>query len=233
MLDRAKVVSSCYCIRNSCRWTGLTDGDCRSRSISRPTRSLIWPARMARRTRPSDTQQCLAAYHDAAFANIDPLEHFLSFGIHEGRSPFGDGARHGSGTTRVRRGHLPPRRPYSSRSRRFRSVGTKHKSPHQERRCRISAPAMPLIASYFEYCLPVQLFGDIFPPDSGDGMVAKSILFKASAGTLRTRRRRRVAVVVGSHHGGPERAGRSIFGSISHNQRSSRKRWGSRRAAPS
>jgi len=38
-----------------------------------------------------DTDAYLAAYPDVAAAHINPLQHFLQFGIHEGRSPFADG----------------------------------------------------------------------------------------------------------------------------------------------
>ena len=38
-----------------------------------------------------DTTAYLAAYPDVVAAQVDPLAHFLQFGIHEGRSPFADG----------------------------------------------------------------------------------------------------------------------------------------------
>lgn len=38
-----------------------------------------------------DTTSYLAAYADIAAAHINPLTHFLQFGIHEGRSGFADG----------------------------------------------------------------------------------------------------------------------------------------------
>ena len=38
-----------------------------------------------------DTTDYLAAYADVAAADVNPLAHFLQFGIHEGRSPFADG----------------------------------------------------------------------------------------------------------------------------------------------
>jgi hypothetical protein len=41
-----------------------------------------------------DTRAYLAAYSDVAAADIDPLQHFLQFGIYEGRSSFGDGVFH-------------------------------------------------------------------------------------------------------------------------------------------
>jgi len=37
------------------------------------------------------TDDYLAAYADVAAANVNPLEHYLTFGIYEGRSAFGDG----------------------------------------------------------------------------------------------------------------------------------------------
>jgi hypothetical protein len=39
-----------------------------------------------------DTAAYLAAYADVAAAGVNPLLHFLHFGIAEGRSAFGDGA---------------------------------------------------------------------------------------------------------------------------------------------
>ena len=38
-----------------------------------------------------DTTSYLAAYHDVAAANINPLMHFLAFGQQEGRSAFAGG----------------------------------------------------------------------------------------------------------------------------------------------
>jgi hypothetical protein len=38
-----------------------------------------------------DTTAYLAANPDVATAHVDPLTHFLQFGIHEGRSPQADG----------------------------------------------------------------------------------------------------------------------------------------------
>ena len=38
-----------------------------------------------------NTTDYLAAYGDVAAAHVNPLAHFLQFGIHEGRSPFADG----------------------------------------------------------------------------------------------------------------------------------------------
>ena len=38
-----------------------------------------------------DTTAYLAANPDVAAAQVDPLAHFLQFGIHEGRSPQADG----------------------------------------------------------------------------------------------------------------------------------------------
>jgi hypothetical protein len=38
-----------------------------------------------------DTTAYLAAYADVAAANVNPLGHYLAFGIYEGRSTFGDG----------------------------------------------------------------------------------------------------------------------------------------------
>ena len=38
-----------------------------------------------------DTTSYLAAYPDVAAADVNPLQHFLQFGMHEGRSAFADG----------------------------------------------------------------------------------------------------------------------------------------------
>ena len=38
-----------------------------------------------------DTASYLAAYPDVAAAQVNPLEHYLAFGVHEGRSAFADG----------------------------------------------------------------------------------------------------------------------------------------------
>jgi hypothetical protein len=38
-----------------------------------------------------DTTSYLAAYADVNAAHVNPLNHFLQFGIHEGRSAFADG----------------------------------------------------------------------------------------------------------------------------------------------
>jgi hypothetical protein len=38
-----------------------------------------------------DTTAYLAAHADVAAANVNPLAHYLAFGIYEGRSAFGDG----------------------------------------------------------------------------------------------------------------------------------------------
>ena len=38
-----------------------------------------------------DSSAYLAAYQDVAAAGVNPLEHFLYFGIQEGRSAFADG----------------------------------------------------------------------------------------------------------------------------------------------
>ena len=41
-----------------------------------------------------DTLGYLAANPDVAAADVNPLEHFLAFGIYQGRSAVGDGVWH-------------------------------------------------------------------------------------------------------------------------------------------
>ena len=66
----------------------------RPRAIRRKPLRPLQHFRLARGRDPSvgfDTTSYLAAYADVNAAHVNPLTHFLQYGIHEGRSAFADG----------------------------------------------------------------------------------------------------------------------------------------------
>ena len=55
------------------------------------TKAAIRTRSSTRRSVAFDTLGYLAANPDVAAAGVNPLEHFLKFGIYEGRQPIDDG----------------------------------------------------------------------------------------------------------------------------------------------
>ncbi len=69
-------------------------GDERGNGLRRSNWNVLWSGWNEGRD-PSagfDTRGYLAAHPDVAAANINPLDHYLMFGIYEGRQPVNDGA---------------------------------------------------------------------------------------------------------------------------------------------